>query len=127
MIKATPVNLSFISAFLMLVFASASFAQEFDWNDPVLQGRQIQPGQSETYAESDLPGVRKNPFADRQKGVDCVEATVSGQIPSSTDCDQRWFCHLLITDRPGERRVVEIIFHTQSPELFYAGYGGSGF
>lgn len=85
----------FFSTFLIVGSVTASFGQEFDWGDATLQGRLVQPGQSETYADRGLPGVRKNPFSDRQKGTDCVEASVSGratgQIGSSSNCDDGGF------------------------------------
>ncbi len=87
----TSASFLFFSTFLMLVSATASFGQEFDWNDDSLQGRNIQPGNSGTYADRGLPGVRKNPYANLQNNNECLAPSLSGlatsQIRTPSDCD----------------------------------------
>ena len=80
-----------ISSLTVLSPATVSFAQEFDWNDDLLQLRN--PVLSRSEDDNGLPGVRKNPLTARSSLKNCDRASLgkllSGELGNSGDCPRR--------------------------------------
>ena len=82
-----------ISSLTVFSMTTISSAQEFDWNDDLLQLRN--PVASRSTNDNDLPGVRNNPLATRSNLKDCDRTSLgellSGKLAKPENCNRRRF------------------------------------
>lgn len=90
--KINYVSVFFISKLLLLVLTTASFSQEFDWNDNFVNGRKVKSNGLNNDLNNSLPGVRKNPFQ-REQNKFCNQTSLGealdGSIPNPRKCPRK--------------------------------------